>query len=509
MAPAPEIFYNDIWNSSDGINWTQVQTQGPSWTKHGAIGGSVEFNGKMWILGGGTYWTPNTGEELHNDVWSSADGVHWTQNLASAPWAARKYHSVAVFDGRMWVMGGSNLGDRKDVWYSNDGVNWTELAGTPWLERHAASLFVYNNALWITAGDRMTTDVWKLTRTNPAANQWKANVSGDWNTTANWTESVPNAVDASASLLGAIASPQTVFTNTGVTLGALHFDNTSSYQIAGQGSLTMQVSTGSAVMNVLHGSQKINLPVFIASNTTATVANGATLTIADPVTIRANKTLTRNGNVVIQAPLIIETGGVLNIGAGPAAVLAGAPSLASGARVNVQSSAMIIDYHNQASPSSIIQTQLTSGFNGSVWDGDGINTSSATAATGLGWKDNPASQSILVKYTYYGDVDLNGTVDSNDFNTLAANYGAIAGAVWSSGDFNYDGKINSVDFNSLSGNFGSTIPAPAVLGASVPEPANLLMVAVLSGGTLMRLPRRKQAVLRVPGCVSEIAHSEK
>jgi len=170
FAPAAETFYNDIWNSSDGVTWQQVQPQGAIWSPRGAIGGSAVFNGRMWVLGGGTYWTPTTPEALYNDVWSSADGVHWTQHVSDAPWNPRKYHEVAVFDDRLWVIGGHNQGDLNDVWYSDDGVSWTELPGTPWAPRHAASVFVYDDALWIVAGDTMQPDVWKLTAVpEPAA----------------------------------------------------------------------------------------------------------------------------------------------------------------------------------------------------------------------------------------------------------------------------------------------------------------------------------------------------
>jgi len=165
FAAAPEVFYDDIWNSSDGVNWTQVEPIGPHWPARGLIGGNVVFNGRMWILGGGTYDTPQTPQrKFFNDVWSSADGEHWTQELAEAPWAPRQYHDVAVFDGKMWVMEGWNYGNRKDVWYSSDGVNWTELPDTPWAPRHAASVFVFDDALWMVAGNNMQPDVWKLER---------------------------------------------------------------------------------------------------------------------------------------------------------------------------------------------------------------------------------------------------------------------------------------------------------------------------------------------------------
>ncbi len=166
FAEAPEVFYSDVWNSSDGITWTQV-TEKASWPPRGMIGGSVVFEDRMWILGGGTYDTPTTPDRLYyNDVWSSADGVNWQQHLESAPWAPRQYHEVAVFDDKMWVMEGCDRisGNRADVWYSSDGVDWRELSNTPWAPRHAASVFVYDDGLWMVAGNNMFPDAWKLVR---------------------------------------------------------------------------------------------------------------------------------------------------------------------------------------------------------------------------------------------------------------------------------------------------------------------------------------------------------
>ena len=167
FAPAKEVFYRDIWNSSDGKQWNRVTPQEPFWSARGMIGGNVVFRNRMWILGGGTYDTPSTPtRNFYNDVWSSADGVRWKRHVTSAPWNPRQYHDVAVFDDKMWVLEGYHKdgGNRSDVWYSSDGVNWYELEDTPWKPRHAASVFVHDHSLWMVAGNNMESDVWKLER---------------------------------------------------------------------------------------------------------------------------------------------------------------------------------------------------------------------------------------------------------------------------------------------------------------------------------------------------------
>ncbi len=164
---APERFHRDLWTSADGVRWDQVKPAGPYWSARGMIGGAAVHRGRIWILGGGTYDTPTTpSRQFFNDVWSSADGVHWKLHTKAAPWTPRQYHDVAVWDGKLWVMEGYNAagGNRNDVWYSADGEHWEELKNTPWKPRHAASAFVHAGHLWMVAGNNMESDVWKLER---------------------------------------------------------------------------------------------------------------------------------------------------------------------------------------------------------------------------------------------------------------------------------------------------------------------------------------------------------
>ena len=101
-----------------------------------------------------------------NDVWSSADGIEWHRHVEHAPWSPRHYCDVAVWDDKLWMVGGSygvaqspeevyTEGNRNDCWYSADGTTWTELPNSPWLERHCTSLFVHRDSLWLAAGNAM------------------------------------------------------------------------------------------------------------------------------------------------------------------------------------------------------------------------------------------------------------------------------------------------------------------------------------------------------------------
>ncbi len=171
FAPEKEVFYNDVWSSADGVEWERV-LESALWSPRGMIGGSAVFQGRIWLLGGGTYDTPEVpSRENFNEVWSSDNGIDWKRHT-DAPWLGRQYHDVAVFDNRLWVMEGCNVyveDDNKnlnDVWYSDDGETWHEVPNTPWAPRHAASLFALPNSLLMVTGNNMESDVWELTRTN-------------------------------------------------------------------------------------------------------------------------------------------------------------------------------------------------------------------------------------------------------------------------------------------------------------------------------------------------------
>jgi hypothetical protein len=166
-----------------------------------------------------------------------------------------------------------------------------------------------------------TADGINLTALQP---QWSATASGDWHDGGNWINGAPNGIDAPANFLSSITAPRTVFTDTAVTVGSIKFDNANTYVIAGAGSLTLQSTGGSSQVDVVSGSHKINLPFTIANNASLNVANAATLTLADPVTLASGITLTKNGagTVVVLSTLnaagpatLKINGGVVNLAA--------------------------------------------------------------------------------------------------------------------------------------------------------------------------------------------------
>jgi fibronectin-binding autotransporter adhesin len=192
-----------------------------------------------------------------------------------------------------------------------------------------------------------------------------------------------------------------------------------------------------------------------------------------------------------------------------------------------------------------LATAAASGLAGptGAWTGTGLVTSSGLATanhninTGLAIVVNDTNQSgtlsgtqlmgtfdgqsvsdgdVLVKYTYFGDALLTGSVTASDYiqidNGFASQSGANPLQGWYNGDFNYDGKINGDDYTLIDNAFntqaGVVFPTSISAGpaemiatntsqisgvaspASVPEPTTLTMLGIGAAGLLTRRRRR-------------------
>jgi hypothetical protein len=365
---------------------------------------------------------------------------------------------------------------------------------------------------------------------------WAAD-AGNWLSSGNWYLTVPNAAGAEADFTMGARSSSTVFADSPVTVGTLKFDNPFGYVIAGAASLTLQTVSGAALVDVQAGSHKINLPLIIASDTTLNVAPGATLRISDPVTVNSGKSVTQTGgglviyesNVTLQSSSNLAFANSTFVHALTVASNATAsimPSPVSGSRV-LQADTLSLSGSTDAWSGKLdlgnndfilrngtlaqLSNQVKSGYSNGAWNGGGISSSAAPASagqTGLGYASAASlfnltgtgtatfdgqtvdANSLVVKYTYNGDANLDGKVDTLDFNLLAANFGGT-GKVWIQADFNFDGKVDTLDFNKLAANFGRQLSdANASLsGALVPEPGACGVLIVTGAGLLTR--RRK------------------
>ena len=121
---------NDVWKSSDGTSWTQVNASAaatdkfPGRSEHSAAAVSEAGGDTIYVIGG------SRGGNSRSDVWKSVDqGATWTQATANAAFSDRADHASAVRDGELYVIGGSGGSTLfNDVWKSADGgVTWVNV----------------------------------------------------------------------------------------------------------------------------------------------------------------------------------------------------------------------------------------------------------------------------------------------------------------------------------------------------------------------------------------------
>jgi len=189
-------------------------------------------------------------------------------------------------------------------------------------------------------------------------------------------------------------------------------------------------------------------------------------------------------------------------------------SISGSGQFDVNNNEVLLSYSG-SDPIAIIAGYIHSGFNGGYWNGPGIiSTAAQTRIEGLfygvGYADGAdgvvaglSSGQIEIKFTLYGDANLDGVVNGTDFSILAANFNEpVTG--WDQGDFDYNGIVNGTDFSDPAANFNQGDAGAAAAGdvaaldafaaangllADIPEPAAVGLLGVSAIGLLA--PRRR------------------
>ncbi|HWB54678.1 MAG TPA: hypothetical protein VG722_10815, partial [Tepidisphaeraceae bacterium] len=146
-------------------------------------------------------------------------------------------------------------------------------------------------------------------------------------------------------------------------------------------------------------------------------------------------------------------------------ILTNAFSISNGSTIDLWNNDMIVNYTG-SSPLLMIRDALASGYNDGSWNGDGIVSSAAagnpnhdTALAydeasdlyGLVGSDTARvdgetidATTIVIKYTWVGDLNMDGVVDATDLYWMSPV--GTTNATWAMGDFNYDGIVNADDY---------------------------------------------------------------
>jgi autotransporter-associated beta strand protein len=240
---------------------------------------------------------------------------------------------------------------------------------------------------------------------------------------------------------------------------------------------------------------------FLSSNTYTgnTDVRSGTVIFAAPQNVGA-VVVRELGNLVMQTSQRFEG---LRIDSGSATLTAGGDKvlvlnhliISGDGRLDLADNDAIIDYSTPTTDLKEVRVYLLE---------DALMSSAQTAARRLGYADNAVlgrttfsgqsvdPSSVLIKFTYAGDADLDGDVDVADLGALASAWQTES--MWTSGDFDYTGFVDVADLGLLASNWqagaGGTGAQPMPLAAAlqslglpasaVPEPALAGVLAVLA-----------------------------
>ncbi len=358
----------------------------------------------------------------------------------------------------------------------------------------------------------------------------------------------------------------------GAGVGDLNGDSQfTSTDVTQLGSIIQAGSTTFTAAGDINGDGLINLadiflmgPLLTSHNaTTATMSafttltgqsyvTGGTYTVTDTADViyqdTAGATIVQAGNKLTATSI---NGSTLSIAAGAKTMIAALSNTPAGTsrlsgltiagstgawtgQLDLNGSDLLLEATPASAAAALAQVtnQIKSGFDGGKWDGQGI-TSSASAADpqhdhALGvilnnFNGSPIyttfdgqsvdANTILVKYTYYGDTNLDGKINGSDYTAIDNGFNeGLHG--WNNGDFNYDGVINGDDYLLLDNSFnlvGTPDASPTemiatdtdqISGASstaaatstpVPEPSTVGLLVATTAGFLIRRQRKQRS----------------
>jgi hypothetical protein len=351
---------------------------------------------------------------------------------------------------------------RNITWIDEDGASYTRTA-----TNHDFALLSLADLQTVRAFDLIPFE-------QSWAQKWNVDSNGTWANATNWLGGAPNLQDAVANFTGAITSPRTISVDGTRTVGMINFDNLDRYTLSG-GSIVLDVSTGSAEINVASGSHTIGSNVTLLDDTAVFVSQATSVLTISGIISGPGKTLEKRGPGMLELSRI--TAGSLSISQGILRMLAGSGSSTvnsltfGGGQLDVTDNPLIVDYTGP-SPLTSIREMLADGR---------IISLSAPSSKRLGYSDD--SSAVLIDLTFAGDADLDGDVDVNDLGALASSW--QGSALWSGGDFDYNGTVDVNDLGLLAGNWQAGVSLDDALKGlglpliNVPEPGSAAVGAAL------------------------------
>lgn len=259
-------------------------------------------------------------------------------------------------------------------------------------------------------------------------------------------------------------------------VGGLVFSNPNGYTIAGPNGLVVNGGLIDSRAGVNTISAPMTVSGFARVDSQIHVASGSKLVLAGATVPRLNS-------------LVIDSGGTLDLKTNSieldyeTAATDPYSTIVSYLRSGVTSgTGLISTSHVTGTALGIIDTGVTSWGTDQMFGPHYVGSNALMAAdTDPRDSSQATNRDVLIMYTWLGDTNLDGKVNSADLANMAPI--GTTNATWATGDFNYDGIVNADDLSlfELGDASQNAVLAPA------PEPAGLLAAAP----ALLALRRRK------------------
>ena len=302
--------------------------------------------------------------------------------------------------------------------------------------------------------------------------------------------SYTNTLDPTHSAIGTYTMNAGTFNTTDLTIAyqnkTLGTFNQSNGTVTVSRDLSIAYTTGSLGGYTIDGGTLTTLNLQVGANpetsgpllgtggTGTFIVNGGSVNVTGAMKVD-HRSLARYSGGAFTANQVQITGGsrmVVGAGSGRTPVVKSL-SITGNSRVDLNDQALIVDYDLGPSPLNTIAGYLTTGYAGGAWSGQGINTSVGSPTqfalgyaeasdvfglSGAGTTDFRGhtidATTVVVKYTYYGDANLDGRITFDDYVRIDTGF-QTGRTGWSNGDFNYSGTVTFDDYVLIDINFNT------------------------------------------------------
>jgi hypothetical protein len=218
------------------------------------------------------------------------------------------------------------------------------------------------------------------------------------------------------------------------------------------------------------------------------------LDVAQEIEVKSSGTVNWSGGLLGESNLKLISGGRMNLAPGGDKTLrAGTLSIDASSTLDLNDNDLVV---NDPTSFAAIQALVLTGYgntSGGIISSTGNgaeNTIHALFDNALvgatDWNGVPIDPDAVVgKYTYFGDVNLDGQVTGDDYTIIDSNLDTdpAVGIEWLSGEANMDGLVTGDDYTIIDSNLGSGVGLPLAVsrmpGAAVPEPGAVALSLIL------------------------------